>query len=45
MLALTPAGIATGFFPTRDMSKHRAEDFAADIPVARVVIRHYAFRR
>src|SRR5262249_48021837 len=45
MLALTPAGMGTGFFPTRDISKHRAEDFAADILVARVVVRHYALRR
>src|SRR6516165_7873031 len=45
MLALTPAGIGTGFFPTRDISKHRTEDFAADILFARVVVRHYALRR
>src|SRR6478609_11006684 len=51
-LAVTPAGIGTGFFPTRDMAcflrprlEHRAEDFAADIGVARIVIGHHAFRR
>src|SRR5215471_6837087 len=40
-LAVTPDGIATGFFPTRDMvirsvarrSEHRAEDFSAHVVV------------
>src|SRR3954451_18504952 len=51
-LAVTPAGIGTGFFPTRDMAcflrprlEHCAEDFAADIGIACVVIGHHAFRR
>src|SRR5262245_14566261 len=52
-LAVTPEGIATGFFPTRDMavdplpsgSEHRAEDFPAYIIVAGVVIGHHALRR
>src|SRR5262245_16455941 len=52
-LAVTPDGIATGFFPTRDMairsvarrSEHRAEDFSAHVVVARVVIGHDALGR
>src|SRR5262249_43741216 len=52
-LAVTPEGIATGFFPTRDMtvdplssvSEHRAEDFPADVVVAGVVIGHHALGR
>src|SRR4030088_1517151 len=56
-LAVTPEGMATGFFPTRDMVidpgslirwsglKHRAEDLSADIVVARVVIGHDALGR
>src|SRR5690348_3637992 len=50
--AVTPDGIGTGFLPIRDMAfpcsralEHRAEDFAADILVARIVVRHHAFRR
>src|SRR5271169_6423727 len=48
----TPAGIATGFLPIRDMafssplaSKHPAEDFAADLGGAGLAIRHHAARR
>src|SRR5439155_21490171 len=51
-LAVTPAGTATGFLPMRDMvslpssvSEHRAEDLAADVLLARLVIGHDAFRR
>src|SRR5262245_1015124 len=52
-LAVTPEGIATGFFPTRDMavdplpsgSEHRAEDFSAHVVVAGVVIGHHALGR
>src|SRR5215470_18241581 len=55
--AVTPEGIATGFFPTRDMAvdpgsrsegcglEHRAEDFAAHVVVAGVVIGHHALGR
>src|SRR5262245_8826269 len=52
-LAVTPAGMATGFFPTRDMtsirclrsSEHRADNLSAHIVVARVVIGHHALGR
>src|SRR5689334_15448855 len=49
-LAVTPDGMATAFLPIRDMvvasvSEHRAQDLAADIGVARGVIRHHALRR
>src|SRR5205814_2164009 len=52
-LAVTPEGMGTGFFPTRDMTsfsfgcslEHRAEDFAADIGVARIMIGHDALGR
>src|ERR1700704_5901442 len=45
---VTPLGTLTGFFPTRDMAsslEHAADDFAADIGRARLVIRHHAARR
>src|SRR5687768_7840435 len=50
----TPAGTVTGFFPIRDMalpspsrrvSIHPADDFAADVLVARDRVRHDALRR
>src|SRR6478609_2289493 len=50
-LAVTPEGMATGFFPIRDMfaflspSEDLAEHFAADIGFARSMVRHHAFRR
>src|SRR5262245_28600820 len=52
-LAVTPAGMGTGFFPTRDMTvdpllaalENRAENLSAHIVVARVVVGHHAFRR
>src|SRR5215470_9712924 len=51
--AVTPEGIATGFFPTRDMAvdpgsrflEHRAEDFPAHVVVAGVVVGHHALGR
>src|SRR5215470_758808 len=45
---VTPLGTATGFLPTRDIvrsSEHAAENFAADIGRARLVVRHDAPRR
>src|SRR5258708_13975129 len=52
-LALTPCGTATGFLPMRDMvslftlsrSEHRAQDLAADVLIARVVVGHDALGR
>src|SRR4029077_13313608 len=49
--AVTPDGIATGLLPIFDMnslldpSEHRAENFAADVLLACVVVGHDAFRR
>src|SRR5690348_1880043 len=47
--AVTPAGTATALLPIRDIcassSEHGAEDFAANIGVACVVIGHHALRR
>src|SRR4029077_838534 len=49
--AVTPDGIATGLLPIFDMnsfpdpSEHRAENFAADVLLAGVVVGHNAFRR
>src|SRR5262249_48608905 len=52
ILAATPLGTTTAFLPIRDMfvpplpgSEHRAEQFAADICVAGVVVGHDALRR
>src|SRR5271166_5918540 len=49
MATCTPAGIATGYFPTRDIRaiplEHAAEDFAADIGGACLGIAHHATRR
>src|SRR5215213_2443082 len=47
--AVTPAGIATGFLPIRDIllpsgSEHGADHFATDIRVAGFVIGHDAAR-
>src|SRR5215831_8447704 len=45
--AVTPDGIATAFFPMRDIAlrtfqlEHRAQDLAADVLVACFVIRHH----
>src|SRR5260370_31531337 len=43
----TPAGIAMGFFPIRDIaisSEHPAQDLAADLGDARFVVRHHPVR-
>src|SRR5262245_10427243 len=53
ILAVTPEGTATSFLPTRDMVsfpsfralEHRAEDFAAHVGVARVMVGHHALGR
>src|SRR5487761_2449871 len=48
MATCTPAGISTGYLPTRDMrapSEHAAEDFAANIGGAGLGIAHHAARR
>src|ERR1700733_13723392 len=49
MATCTPAGISTGYFPTRDIrafpSEHAAEDFAANIGGACLGIAHHALRR
>src|SRR5258708_12952284 len=45
---VTPLGTATGFLPTRDIVgslEHAAENFAAHIGHARLVVRHDAARR
>src|ERR1043166_8736702 len=46
--AVTPDGTATAFLPMRDIAfsrlEHRAQDFAADVGLARVVIGHHALR-
>src|SRR5262245_27058763 len=49
-VAVTPDGMGTVFFPIRDMTlirsfgvlEYRAENFAADIGVAGIVVRHHA---
>src|SRR5262249_57607698 len=44
-LAVTPDGIATAFFPMRDMPlslEHRTQDLAADIGVSGGMVRHHA---
>src|SRR3984957_11105168 len=45
----TPAGISTGYFPTRDIRafplEHATEDFAANIGSACLGIAHHALRR
>src|SRR2546426_7034572 len=44
----TPCGMGTGFLPMRDMScplPHVGEDFAADLLLAGLAIRHHALRR
>src|SRR4051812_23174393 len=49
MATCTPAGISTGYFPTRDIGtfllEHAAEDFAADIGSACLSIAHHALGR
>src|ERR1700693_1352444 len=49
MATCTPAGISTGYFPTRDIRaiplEHAAEDFAANIGSACLRIAHHALRR
>src|ERR1700733_2214990 len=48
MATCTPAGISTGYFPTRDIVgplEHAAEDFAANIGSAGLGIAHDALRR
>src|ERR1700733_16131122 len=49
MATCTPAGISTGYFPTRDIrafpSEHATEDFAANIGSACLCIAHHALRR
>src|SRR3978361_669582 len=49
MATCTPAGISTGYFPTRDIRafplEHAAEDFAANIGGACLGIAHHAGRR
>src|SRR3984885_2147819 len=49
MATCTPAGISTGYFPTRDIRaiplEHAAEDFAANIGGACLGIAHHASRR
>src|ERR1700761_7945081 len=48
MATWTPAGISTGYFPTRDIVgplEHAAEDFAANIGSAGLGIAHDALRR
>src|SRR5262249_12074767 len=45
---VTPAGIATGYLPTRDMvrsSIDATQDFAADISGPGFIVRHHATRR
>src|SRR5271167_3327107 len=45
---LTPCGMTTGCLPTRDMavsSEYAAENLAADIGGAGLVVRHHAARR
>src|ERR1700742_4929028 len=46
MATCTPAGISTGYFPTRDIRaiplEHAAEDFAANICSATLGIPHHA---
>src|SRR4051794_33014651 len=49
MATCTPAGISTGYFPTRDIRaiplEHAAEDFPANIGGACLGIAHHAARR
>src|ERR1700759_2828628 len=49
MATCTPAGISTGYFPTRDIRafplEHAAENFAANIGSASLRIAHHALRR
>src|SRR6202044_674839 len=49
MATCTPAGISTGYFPTRDIRafplEHATEDFAANIGSACLGIAHHALRR
>src|SRR5687767_6969081 len=45
MLTVTPFGMGTAFFPIRDILVDPAEDFAADVGVARGVVRHDALGR
>ncbi len=45
MVIWTPAGMAMGFLPMRDMSVHPAEDFAAHIGVARRSVGHHALEQ
>src|SRR3954453_21009109 len=49
MATCTPAGISTGYFPTRDIRafplEHAAEDFAANIGGACLGIAHHTARR
>src|SRR5215467_5640476 len=46
--AVTPDGTATAFLPMRDITRsrleHRAQNFAADVRLARVVVGHDALR-
>src|SRR5690348_2942214 len=49
IVAVTPFGSGTGLLPMRDISlsrsEHVAEDFAADVFLARRGVRHHALRR
>src|ERR1700756_4026728 len=45
MVTVTPLGIATAFFPIRDILVDPAEDFAAHVRVARGRVRHDALGR
>src|SRR6185503_8583747 len=50
ILTSTPVGTVTGFFPIRDMALfrllvHAADDFAANVLVARDRVGHHALRR
>src|ERR1700733_4522760 len=44
-VTVTPLGMATAFFPIRDISVDPAEDFAAHVRVARGRVRHDALGR
>src|SRR5215218_508883 len=44
-VTVTPLGMATAFFPIRDILVDPAEDFAAHVGVARRGVRHDALRR
>src|SRR3954467_9136786 len=44
-VTVTPEGIATAFFPIRDISVDPAEDFAAHVRVTRGGVRHDALGR